>query len=171
MQKNTKGREMSYRVRKYRKTTEQQVVETILKTLWWLISAPFKLIFGLGKHRNNNAAQTPAATSLDQNFVQQKLQEIDNLMQLGKPSNYSRAVLEADKLLDHLLKSFRAPGLTMGDRLKSSRKRFSPEAYEAAWKAHKVRNEVVHNSEYEFMDYQAKSAIENYRRAINELIR
>lgn len=158
---------MSYRVRKYNKTTEQQIVEAIGKGFWWIISAPFKLIFRK-KHKNNHQTYSEP---LEQNHVQQKLQEIDMLMSLGHPSNYQKAVLEADKLLDHILKSYRVPGLTMGDRLKSARKKFSSESYEAAWQAHKIRNEIVHNSQYELMDFQARNAIEKYKQVINELIR
>lgn len=161
---------MSYRVRKYNannKTSEQKIVEGFLKALWWLISAPFKFIF---LRRKAKIQQAPAYTNYDASFTKSKWQEIETLMSLGKPSNFTRAVMEADKLLDHILKAHRAPGLTMGDRLKSSRRRFTPEAYEGAWKAHKVRNELVHNSQYELMDYQAKQTIENYKRAINELI-
>lgn len=159
---------MSYRVHKYHhsKTTEQRIVEGFLKGLWLIISWPFKFIFG---KKNKNRPQSHSEAALDQDFVLNKLHEIDALIDLGKPSNNQKAVLEADKLLDHLLKGFRAPGLTMGDRLKSSRKRFSSEAYEDAWSAHKIRNEIVHNSEYELMDYQAKDAIEKYKKAINEL--
>ena len=158
---------MSYRVRQYhsRKTTEQKAVEGFLKGLWWLISLPYRLLF-----ENKKSYQTPARTSLDQQFVAQKWREIEQLMQLGGPSNFSRAVLEADKLLDHVLKSYRMPGLTMGDRLKAGKNRFSPEGYNAAWQGHKVRNEVVHNAEYQLMDFSAKAAIENYHKAIKELI-
>ena len=95
--------------------------------------------------------------------------EIEQLLALGKPSNNARAVLEADKLLDHILKGLRTPGLTMGDRLKASHNKFSPEAYDAAWKAHKIRNELVHNSTFELMDFSAKSAISNFEKAIDEL--
>jgi len=157
---------MSYRVRQYRKSTEQKAVEGFLKGLWWLISLPFRLIVGRKK-----TFQAPANTVLDREFVSRKWQEIEELMKLGRPSNYSRAVLEADKLLDHILKSFRAPGLTMGDRLKASKNRFSPEGYNAVWQAHKVRNELVHNSQYEITDFMAKQAIENFQKAIDELIK
>lgn len=149
------------------KTTEHKAVEGFLKGLWWLISLPFRLIFG----KKSGARQPQALTSLDQELVDHKYREIDELMALGGPSNYSRAVLEADKLLDHVLKSFRAPGLTMGDRLKASKNRFSHEGLNAAWQAHKVRNEVVHSAEYQLMDYTAKTAIQNYKKAIEELIK
>lgn len=160
---------MSYRVHKYKtqESTEQKIVKTILKGLWWLIGLPFRLIF---KKRRNQNYNTPENISLDRQFVQTKWQEIEQLMQLGNPSNYARAVLEADKLLDHILKAKRAPGLTMGDRLKASEKRFSREAYQSAWNAHKVRNDLVHNAEYTLTDFMARSAISNFQKAIGELV-
>lgn len=159
---------MGYHVHQYHshKSTEQKAIEGFLKGLWWLVSLPFRLVFG-----KNKSWQSPAKTSLDQQFVQQKWQEIEGLMQSGGPSNFSRAVLEADKLLDHILKSYRAPGLTMGDRLKASKNRFSHEGYNAAWKGHKVRNEIVHSAEYQLMDFSAKEAISNFNMAIKELIK
>jgi len=159
---------MSYRVRHYhnQKTTEQKAVEGLLKGLWWVISWPAKKIF----LRSKKIRQPEALVSADHEFVRTKLQEIDQLMALGSPSNYSKAVLEADKLLDHILKGLRTPGMTMGDRLKASRKRFTDEGYNAAWRGHIVRNELVHNSQFELMDYSARDCIENYKKAIKELI-
>lgn len=160
---------MGYRVRRYnhKKSIEVQIVESIFKAIWWIISLPFRLIFGRGKSGSPSAGY---GVSLDKGYIQTKWQEIEELMQLGRPSNYARAVLEADKLLDHILKGFRAPGMTMGDRLKASQNRFSRDGYDAAWKAHKVRNELVHNAQFELMDYNAKSAIANFKKAIDELI-
>ena len=161
---------MNYKVRRYnnehhKKSTEVQIVEGFFKAIWWVISLPFRLISS-----KRGGPSTPIGVSLDRGYIQTKWQEIEQLMQLGSPSNYSRAVLEADKLLDHILKGFRAPGMTMGDRLKASQNKFSPEGYDAAWKAHKVRNELVHNSQFELMDYSAKQAINNFKKAIDELI-
>ena len=158
---------MSYRVHQYHKSTEQKIVEGFLRGLWWLLSLPYRLIVG----KKSKGSHAPAYTEFDQDFIKNKWQEIEELMKLGRPSNYSRAVLAADNLLDHFLKSFRAPGLTMGDRLKASKNRFSPEGYHAAWQAHKIRNELVHNSQYEITDFMAKEAIENFKIALRELVR
>lgn len=157
---------MSYEIHRYRskQSMEEKIIFGFFKGLWWLISWPFRLI--LKKPKINYAP----VGNLDKNYAQEKWSEIEELMRLGNPSNYARAVLEADKLLDHLLKNYRAPGLTMGDRLKSSRNKFSTEAYDAAWKAHRVRNELVHNSEYALTDFIAKPAIANFKKAIGELI-
>jgi len=141
--------------------------ENFLRVLWTVISWPFRLLFGKMSAQGRSASG--GKVELDKSYIQTKWQEIEQLMQLGSPSNYSRAVLEADKLLDHILKGFRAPGMTMGDRLKASQNRFSQEGYDATWKAHKVRNELVHNSQFELMDYSARQAIANFKKAIDEL--
>lgn len=138
-----------------------------MKALWWLISLPFRLFLG---RKNRSGGRAEKSVSADKDFVTNKWREIEQLMDLGGPSNYSRAVLEADKLLDHILKSLRAPGLTMGDRLKASRSRFSREAYNAAWRAHIVRNELAHNAEYTLLDFSARQAIKEYRQAVDELM-
>lgn len=151
--------------RYYKKSSEQAIFEGFFKGLWWLVSLPFRLIFSRKKSSSSSNYE-----HLDQTFIENKWQEIEQLMSLGRPSNYSRAVLEADKLLDHVLKGLRAPGLTMGDRLKASKNRFSYEGYDSAWKGHKVRNEVVHNVEYQVTDFMAKEAISNFKRALEELV-
>lgn len=159
---------MTYQVHRYNhnKSTEAKLVEGFLKAIWWIISLPFRLIF-----KKKSGGQISHGVNLDKDYVYSKWLEIEQLMHLGSPSNYSRAILEADKLLDHILKGYRSPGMTMGDRLKASKNRFSPEGYDAAWQAHKVRNELVHNSEFQVMDYTAKSAISKFKKAIDELIR
>lgn len=162
----------NYQVRQYKsanhhkKSTEVRIVEGFFKALWWIVSLPFRLIFG----KKTSQKYSQNGGGLDKSYIDNKWREIDQLMKLGSPSNYSQAVLEADKLLDHILKGYRAPGLTMGDRLKASENRFSAEGYNAAWRAHKVRNEMVHNSEFQVMDYSAKSAMSNFKKAIDELI-
>lgn len=162
---------MSYQVHQYNHN-KRSPEENFLRILWAVISAPFRLVgllFGHG--RNGKSRRSPEGEGgLDKSYIDSKWQEIEQLMQLGSPSNYSRAVLEADKLLDHILKGYRAPGMTMGDRLKASQNRFSKDGYNAAWQAHKVRNELVHNSRYQVLDYVAKTAINNFKKAIDELI-
>ncbi len=160
---------MGYQVRRYnrhKKSTEAKLVEGFFKAIWWIISLPFRLIFG----KKNGSSVSHGVDGLDKNYVENKWREIDQLIKLGSPSNFSQAVLEADKLLDHILKGYRAPGMTMGDRLKASENRFSKEGYNAAWQAHKVRNELVHNSKFQVMDHTAKSVITNFKKATDELI-
>lgn len=149
----------------HRQSTESKIVIGFFKALWWIISLPFRLLFG-GKSQSKYPTEK---TNQDPDFTRNRWREINELMRLGSPSNYSRAVLEADKLLDHILKSQMVPGLTMGDRLKAAKNKFSPEAYDAAWRAHKVRNELAHNAEFQIMDYSARDVLKNYEKAIKEV--
>jgi len=102
--------------------------------------------------------------------IKRKWQEIEQLMNLGKPSNFKTAILEADKLLDHVLKLYGYQGQTMGERMKSIPKdKYPRDFFDNMWQAHKLRNELVHNIDYEVMDFEAKSAILKFRRVLEEL--
>uniref|UniRef100_A0A7C4R4H6 DUF86 domain-containing protein n=1 Tax=candidate division CPR3 bacterium TaxID=2268181 RepID=A0A7C4R4H6_UNCC3 len=102
--------------------------------------------------------------------IRRKWTEIEGLIKLGRPSNFKTAVFEADKLLDHALKLLGYRGQTMGDRMKSiSRSDFEKSFFDDMWQAHKVRNEMVHNINYEVMDFEAKRVIEKFKRVLREL--
>lgn len=153
------------------KSTEVEIVETLFKGLWWLITLPFKALIKKKNQAANRHGQniSSAVNAYDPNWVDVKQNEIVQLMSLGSPSNFSKAVLEADKLLDYCLKGQNVFGETMGERLKNARNLFSYEGYNAAWQGHKIRNEIVHNSEFEVTDFVARHAIENFKKAMREL--
>jgi len=104
----------------------------------------------------------------DREIVRKRWQEIEELMRLGRPSNFQRAVLEADKLLSFVLEKMGHQG-SLGEKLKASEDRFSKEVYNDVWQAHKIRNLVVHEPNYELMNFQAKEAIEKFKRGLREL--
>ena len=106
----------------------------------------------------------------DREDIKIKWQDIEQQMALGKPSNFKTAILEADKLLDHVLKGLGYGGQTMGDRMKSiPRNKFDRSFFDDMWQAHKVRNEMVHNMNYEVMDFEARRVIGQFKRVLGEL--
>lgn len=106
----------------------------------------------------------------DTQEIKRKWGEIENLMRLGRPSNFKTAIFEADKLLDHVLKLYGYKGQTMGDRMKMiPRSRFAKDFFDDMWQAHKVRNEMLHNMNYEVMDFEARSAIAKFKNVLREL--
>ncbi|NIM47105.1 MAG: hypothetical protein GTN40_03035 [Candidatus Aenigmarchaeota archaeon] len=107
---------------------------------------------------------------LNRGVVKEKWQKIEELMRLGRPSNFKTAILEADKLVDYVLRGLGVSGETMGDRLKSARPRFlNYDTYNDLWFAHKVRNDLVHDIDHELLSYEAKKAVEGFKRALEEL--
>lgn len=102
--------------------------------------------------------------------IKRKWAEIEQLMSIGRPSNFKTAILEADKLLDHVLKIKRFRGETMGERMKSiPRNKFDRDFFDDMWNAHITRNNMVHNMNYEVQHFDAKRAIKQFERVLREL--
>ncbi len=77
------------------------------------------------------------------------------------------AVIEADKLLDGVLRSMVIPGETLGERLKMAEYKYP--AIRNVWPAHKLRNQLVHDSTFELSIAQAKRALKGFEAALKVL--
>lgn len=103
-------------------------------------------------------------SSGDEQIVKNKWLEIEELVKLGSPSRFKAAILEADKLLDFVLKKLGYPGKNLGERMKAiPREKYSRGFFDNMWEAHKVRNEIVHNVSYEIHSAMARDVIEKFR--------
>lgn len=92
------------------------------------------------------------------------------LMRLNKSdeANLRLALIEADNLFDDLLKQMRLPGESMADRLRyidSSQ----ISNIDEIWRAHKLRNVLVHNHEYPITRNEMEFGIRAYEKALKEL--
>lgn len=103
---------------------------------------------------------------LDKQFVKTKWQGIEETA--AAPGNNSRyAVIEADKLLDYVLKARGYAGETMGERMKMAGKDFSYR--DDVWSAHKLRNKLVHEADYEVNRRLVDRALNQFRQALKDL--
>lgn len=93
--------------------------------------------------------------------------EVEKLMAMKNDHGYKLAVLEADKLLDHALKSKRMPGKDLGGRLKSAVAR-NPKI-RPVWGAHIIRNKIAHDPNFTINGSIAKRAIKQFKQALIEL--
>ncbi len=100
--------------------------------------------------------------------IQERWAEIESMMAQGGPANFRQAIVEADKLVDSILKS-EVEGETMGERLKNARNLFHKVTYDRLWTAHKIRNKVVHEADFDGLSSDAKLAIRNFEKALQEL--
>lgn len=103
----------------------------------------------------------------DRETMRKRWAEIERMIE--SPGEVSRkvAILEADKLLDHALKTLAMPGTTLGERLKFAQYKY-PELREVWW-AHKVRNQLAHEASYHLDAGVAKSAVKTFRKALTRL--
>ena len=77
------------------------------------------------------------------------------------------AILNADKLLDTALKARGFAGETMGERMKSARSTFSNN--NAIWAAHKLRNQIAHESDVNIKPKTARYALKAFKKALKDV--
>jgi hypothetical protein len=124
-------------------------------------SSPAKQRSGKGSHSSQRVG------SLDREFVARKWAAIESMKAAGNGSSLRDAVSEADKLLDYALKQTGARGETMGERLKNSGSRFSD--LDAIWQAHKLRNALAHEADFDLVASQAREAVQDFERGLHDL--
>ncbi len=84
----------------------------------------------------------------NRNNIDKDLKNIQILLSQKSPSQLRQALITADKCLDNALKDI-VDEESMGERLKSAESLFDRDLYNKIWEAHKIRNNLVHESGYE----------------------
>lgn len=105
---------------------------------------------------------------VDLSIIPAKWTEIQAMMKAGGPANYRQAIMESDKLVDLVLKS-KVKGETMGERLKNAKHLFDCDTYDKLWLAHKIRNKIAHEADFEGLSSDANLAVRNFEKALKEL--
>ena len=104
---------------------------------------------------------------LDRKGLQKQWAKVEDLLQKKEENNYKLALIEADKLLDFVLKSMAMQGNDLNERL-----RFATAKYEklrnVRW-AHGMRNKVVHEADFNLDFNSVRGAIRAFHRALKEL--
>lgn len=75
--------------------------------------------------------------------------------------------MEADKLLDHALREMNLPGNTMGERMKKVDDKFTNANH--VWWAHKLRNQLAHEQDFNIDYNEASRALNAFRQALKDL--
>lgn len=111
-------------------------------------------------------ANTRRGGKIDREFVARKWADIE-VMLAGRGGSLRDAVSEADKLVDYALKGSGVRGETMGERLRNSRGRFSN--LDDIWSAHKLRNALAHEADFDLVPTQAKEAVAHLKQGLKDL--
>lgn len=97
-----------------------------------------------------------------------RIQDMFDHVSSDSPSDWKLAIIEADIILDEILKEKGYGGVSLGERLKS----ISPsqlQSLDDAWQAHKVRNQVAHGGADFILTHKlAQDTIKQYRRVFHE---
>ena len=96
-------------------------------------------------------------------------EHIQALIEGASPSEWKEAIIEADIMLDDVLKEQGYVGDGVGEKLKTiDSRRFG--TLQNAWDAHKARNQIAHEgSAFTLSDTLARRTIANYEAVFREL--
>lgn len=124
----------------------------------------FLLIRGIGRFFRHLFA--PKLEGLNRAVIQSRWNEIEKMTHDGAV-NLKVAVMEADTLLDHALKSLAMPGNTLGERLKFAGYKYPK--INNVWNAHRLRNQLAHEASFYLDPSLAKKAIRDFKEALQLL--
>ena len=115
-----------------------------------------------------NAGNFLLTQAFPKRHLNKSWQKILTRLQKSDEANLRLALIEADNLFDDLLKQMRLPGESMADRLRyidSSQ----VSNIDEIWRAHKLRNVLVHNHEYQITRNEMEFGVHAYEKALKEL--
>jgi len=115
------------------RTILEKIVVAVAKSIWRLVSLPFR------KNKKHKLS------SDDQKQIILKHREIEKMAESDNMYELRHAVIEADKLVDFILKKKGYNGETFADRLRNAEKDINKNLYQNLWNAHKVRNQIAHD--------------------------
>lgn len=141
----------------YKKNQGPTILEVIIigiaKALWFLVSLPFRKKRKRGK-----------LSAEDRSEIILRRQEIEAMLQSDNEFELRHAVMEADKLVDHVLKIKGYSGDTFADRLRNAQSHIDRATYQSIWEGHKVRNQLAH-------EHNIKISPDDLKRAVNCLLK
>ena len=132
------------------------------------------IIYLIFKIRKNNetsletVTENPTISKVHKENLIKGWQAVLDKMEKGDEADYKLAVIEADKVFDNLLKNIGYQGEDMGERLKQITSAQLANINEL-WQAHKIRNQLVHEENFQLKEHEAKRVIEIYKKALDEL--
>ncbi len=98
-----------------------------------------------------------------------RLKDVHTHIASDHPNDWKLAIIEADIILDQVLKEAGYGGVSLGERLRS----ISPsqlQSLDMAWQAHKVRNQIAHEgADFILTKRIAEETIKQYLAVFNEL--
>lgn len=124
------------------------------------------VVSGGSKKSSSKTGKGKPTIRLNTKTVQSRWSIVQTMSTQGG-NGLRQAIMEADKLLDYVLKGKGYAGETMADRMRSANRDFSRR--NDVWAAHKLRNALAHEVDFDLVPSQVKQSIKAFERAIKDL--
>ena len=128
-----------------------------------MLNKIFKKLFSL-----KNIRSSRYVSSQTEDKIRRDWENVEILLKQKSPSQLKQALLTADKALDNALRDI-VPGETMGERLKNAKDRFDWPIYNKIWEAHKIRNALVHETDFEPPYHVLISSVQDLKKGLMSL--
>jgi hypothetical protein len=112
-------------------------------------------------------AKSKGTANLNKDVFRSDWLKVEQQVDRGNQPSYHLAILNADKLVDKALKLRGYSGDTMGERMKSAKDTWSNANH--VWIAHKLRNQIAHETNVNIEYDTTKSALSAFRQALKDL--
>lgn len=103
----------------------------------------------------------------DEKMVNPSWERVLDYIESFNESDWKLAIMEADIMLGELLDRLSLPGETIGEKLKLIEKSDFV-TLENAWGAHKVRNQIAHETDFRLSQREARRVVDLYRSVFDE---
>lgn len=128
----------------------------------WKFRPPIEGEFVEGEGNGSVESEAKKRTfSFDVESFRKNWVDIENKVREGTPHSLVLGVISADNLVDAALKQMGLEGEHMADRLQKI-KESDFEEIEDLWRAHKIRNELVHTPGFEIKRNEAEEMLRVY---------
>ncbi len=107
-------------------------------------------------------------TPLPKGKIVPRWEKIQKRVESNDEGQWKLAIIEADTILDDVIKSMGYKGETMGERMK----KIKPEQFpylDDAWRVHKIRNFIAHDPGYRMKRDTVEKTIDIYKRIFDQL--
>lgn len=109
--------------------------------------------------------KSPAALNVA--YYRSQWLKVEQVLTRDEKASHQLAVLQADKLLDQAMRHRGISGQTMGERMKNAQNKWSNA--DAIWGAHKIRNRIAHEPEFQPSFDEARRALGAFKQALKDL--
>jgi hypothetical protein len=128
----------------------------------------FIIEMGWFTYRVNKFRHVVLQSDTAKKHAQESWKKIQEHFYRGGESDLKVAILEADKLLNDVLREAGVMGTQLGDRLKKATAQQIPNLNEL-WQAHKLRNQIAHEPNFKLKRDLAERGLDIYKAALKNL--
>lgn len=115
-------------------------------------------LFGLGRKGDFRKVDWAA--------VNGQWRSIEDRQQTTNQAEMKQLLIQADGLVESVLRQAEVPGNTFGERLKSLRERMDKKDYRRLWQAHIKRNEIVHEPTSFVRDWEVREYLAGFKSSL-----